>query len=120
MSRLLHVTGELSHEFQEDIRELKEDIQGLRESQNDTTTHLQNTISELNDDIKIIKEQLLLLTQESKRNRDSDQLVQPSKQGCSRDTSDVIVSVDDNEMELRNQTSTQSESYLLKIIKLDR
>ena len=110
---LLHVAGELRHEFKEDIREMKEDIRDLRESQDNAATHLHNTVSDLNDDIKTIKEQLLLLTRESKNNRESDQSVPPSEQGCSssRDISDVTVSVDENEMELRDRTSTQGECF---------
>ena len=103
---LLHVAGELRHEFTEDIREMKEDIRDLRESQDNAATHLHNTVSDLNDDIKTIKEQLLLLTRKS-------QALPLSEQGCSssRDISDVTVSVDENEMELRDRTSTQGECF---------
>ena len=110
---LLHVAGELRHE-------LKVDIEDLRKSQDNAVTNLQNNVADLRDDIKTIKEQLLLLTRKIDDSGDSSQSFPPSEQGCSRDISDVTVSVEDNEMELRNQTSTQSESYLLKIIKLDR
>ena len=121
---LLHVAGELRHEFKEDIKELKEgmqemkeDIQEKIENQNDTMRHLQDTVAYLNDDIKIIKEQLLLLTRESKNNRYSNQSIPNSEQGCSTisDIGDVSVSVDGNEMELRSRGLSQGECFLQKL-----
>ena len=124
-----HIADELRQELKEDMQkmrgsvpdavrhfadelrqELKEDMQEMRGS----VLSLQTRIDDLNDDMKIIKDQVMILS----RDIDSSQARSPSEQGCSssRDIRTVTVTVDDNEIELRTRTSSKGGYCLTEIV----
>ena len=100
--------------------ELPKDSEGQIESQDNTMVQLwsnqielQNSVANIKDDINIIKEQLLMLTRQSEDSGDSSQSILPLEMSCSSSSGDATVSVDGNEIELRNKTSYKGGSCFI-------